>query len=393
MGNLQNQLRQLLNKSAWTNTEKQWLLKYLEAADTEDLRTLLQAQFETELKIDQKDKEYSEKILAIIHQRAGIRKKTGHETANNIRFLWRLAVASIIGLLVLGTYFLSKQDVLKKTTIGKVPKDIHDTGVLPGSNKATLTLANGSTIVLNDEQNGELAEQGNTKVLKLNGRITYQPADSGVGQVLYNTISTPRGGQYQVVLSDGTSVWLNSESSLRFPTAFAGKERNVGISGEAYFEVAKNKAVPFGVSVNGATVQVLGTHFNVEAYQDEAVLKTTLLEGAVRFIAGNNMVMLKPGQQAQLKENGNVNVLSEVDVDKVVAWKNGYFVFDGADLNTIAKQLSRWYDVEVVGTNEIDDKFYAEIPRNTKLPEVLHALELTGKVHFLLEGKKVIVKP
>lgn len=223
--------------------------------------------------------------------------------------------------------------------------------------------------------------------------MTYHPSDSGGDKVLYNTISTPRGGQYQVVLADGSSVWLNSESFLRFPTDFMGKERRVEISGEAYFEIVKNKAMPFVVSINGAEVQVLGTHFNVKAYKDETLLKTTLLEGSVKFVAGHTTLTLKPGQQSQLKEDGDVNVLSGVDVDKVVAWKNGYFDFDGEDLATITKQLSRWYDIEVIGTGKIDDRFYAEIPRNTKLSDVLHALELTGKVHFLIDGKKVMVKP
>jgi ferric-dicitrate binding protein FerR (iron transport regulator) len=256
-----------------------------------------------------------------------------------------------------------------------------------------LTLADGSTIVLNDEQNGELASQGNTKVLKLNGRITYQPSDVGSGKILYNTITTPRGGQYQVVLADGSSVWLNAESSLRFPTDFVGKERRVEISGEAYFEVAKNKAMPFVVSVNGAEVQVLGTHFNVQAYDDEAALQTTLLEGAVKFVAGNSAVTLKPGQQSQLDKNGDVTVSNEIDTDKIVAWKNGYFLFNGEGLSAITKQLARWYDVEVTGANKIGDKFYAEIPRATKLSDVLHALELTGKVHFTIEGRKVVAKP
>jgi ferric-dicitrate binding protein FerR (iron transport regulator) len=238
-----------------------------------------------------------------------------------------------------------------------------------------------------------LAAQGNTKVLKLNGRLTYQPSDSGAKTGLYNTIATPRGGQYQVVLADGSSVWLNAASSLRFPTNFVGKERRVEVKGEAYFEVAKNKAMPFVVVANGAEVQVLGTHFNVKAYDDEAVLRTTLLEGSVKFVSGSNTVTLKPGQQSRLKENGGVDVVNEIDVDKVVAWKNGYFDFDGESLETITKQLARWYDVEVVGTARIADQFYAEIPRSTKLSDVLHALELTGKVHFQIDGKKVTVTP
>lgn len=395
MKNKKSRLAELFNKPAWSDEEKQWLLNYLEEADTDDLKSLMKAQFEAEQAPSVKDQEYSAKILALIHEKIGVPKKQGRVVDGKVKFLRSLAAACIVGLLGFAGYVFFKPEA-ERSGPG-VPqtanaKPVRKNDVLPGGNKATLTLGDGSVITLSDEQNGELTAQGNTKVFKLNGQLTYRSADAKGSEVLYNTMSTPRGGQYQVVLADGTSVWLNSESSLRFPTGFVGKERRVEISGEAYFEVAKNKAMPFVVSVNGAEVQVLGTHFDVKAYKDEAVLKTTLLEGAVKFVFGSNTTSLKPGQQSQLKGNGEVNVLSGVDVDKVVAWKNGYFDLDGEDLGTIAKQLSRWYDVEIEGANKINDKFYAEIPRATKLSDVLHALELTGKVHFSIEGKKVMVR-
>jgi ferric-dicitrate binding protein FerR (iron transport regulator) len=252
-------------------------------------------------------------------------------------------------------------------------------------------LADGSTIILDNVQNGTLAQQGNTKVIKEDGKLAYNLTSTGINEVLYNTISTPRGGQYQVDLPDGSRVWLNAASSLHFPTAFVGKERRVEITGEAYFEVAKNKAQPFIVSVNGAEVQVLGTHFNVMAYNDENAIKTTLLEGSVKFVNGSTSSLLKPGQQSQLSENGQVKVVSNVDVDAVTAWKNGNFDFQGEDIETVMRQLSRWYNVDVVYRNKPDELFYAEIPRNTKLSDVLKALELTGKLRFGIEGKKIIV--
>ena len=234
----------------------------------------------------------------------------------------RIAVAaSVIGLLLFGAYsWFSRMDK-KEIATSEIKNSSYKNDVLPGGDKAMLTLADGSTIVLNDAQNGNLVQQGNTKVIKLDGKLAYNAANAGIGEILYNTISTPRGGQYQVELPDGSKVWLNAASSLHFPTAFVGKERRVEISGEAYFEVAKNKSMPFIVSVNGSEIQVLGTHFNVMAYNDEDAVKTTLLEGSVKFASGNNSSLLKPGQQAQLTTEGQVKVVSDVDVDEVVVLK------------------------------------------------------------------------
>ena len=263
----------------------------------------------------------------------------------------------------------------------------------PGDNKAVLTLADGSTVVLDDAQNGALALQGNTKVIKLNGRLNYKAATQATKEVLFNTISTPRGGQYQVQLPDHSLVWLNAASSLLFPTAFTCHQRSVEITGEAYFEVTKNNNMPFSVKAGNAQVQVLGTHFNIMAYNDEASLKTTLLEGAVTFSENNVIKVLAPGQQSQLFKNGKVKVVNGIEADEVLAWKNGVFDFQGADIGTVVRQLARWYDVDVVYKKEVADLFYAKIPRNTKLSVVLKALELTGKVHFEIDEKKIIVMP
>lgn len=305
----------------------------------------------------------------------------------------RIAVAaSVIGLLLFGAYsWFSRMDK-KEIATSEIKNSSYKNDVLPGGDKAMLTLADGSTIVLNDAQNGNLVQQGNTKVIKLDGKLAYNAANAGIGEILYNTISTPRGGQYQVELPDGSKVWLNAASSLHFPTAFVGKERRVEISGEAYFEVAKNKSMPFIVSVNGSEIQVLGTHFNVMAYNDEDAVKTTLLEGSVKFASGNNSSLLKPGQQAQLTTEGQVKVVSDVDVDEVVAWKNGMFDFEDASLGTVTRQLSRWYDVDIVNQNKnIEDLFVVEMPRSSKLSDVLKVLELTGNIKFEIDGKKIIV--
>jgi transmembrane sensor len=301
------------------------------------------------------------------------------------------AAACIIGVLALSAFLWLGHGENKEIAQGK-SNNSSITNAAPGGDKAILKLADGSTVVLDDAQNGALAQQGNTKVIKLNGKINYN-ATSKTNEVLYNTISTPRGGKYQVELADGSQAWLNAASSLRFPTAFTGKERRVEITGEAYFEVAKNKAMPFVVSLNGAEVQVLGTHFNVMAYSDEAAFKTTLLEGAVKFVRNDVSSILKPGQQAQLSKTGKVKVVDGVDLDEVIAWKNGMFNFQGVDIGTIARQLSRWYEVDIDYDHTIDDLFYAKVPRSTKLSEVLRLLELTGKVHFQIDGRKIIAKP
>lgn len=315
-----------------------------------------------------------------------------------VRMNWYKWVAAAIIIVMLGTtaYFtIYRQPGSNEIANEATPQERFKNDILPGGNKAVLTLADGSTIILDDAQNGALAQQGNTKVIKLGGKLSYDPANSGTNEVLYNTIATPRGGQYQIELPDGSQVWLNAASSLRFPTAFAGKERRVEISGEAYFEVAKNKAMPFVVGVNGAEVQVLGTHFNVMAYGEEKALKTTLLEGSVRFVSGSKKSMLKPGQQSQLNKEGQVKVLSSVDVEEVMAWKNGMFHFENADIEKVMRELSRWYDVEVVyQTENIKQLFVGQVSRHLKLSEVLTALEqLTDDVKFKIEGKRIIVMP
>lgn len=394
MINQPNELERLFAKPEWTAEEAQWLLNFLEDTDATELKEFMQRLFLEDLENSKViDPVLSEKLLGKIQQKIIADQK--QERAKLMR-LWtlRLAAACFVSFLVLSTYLWVKNNSKQPIAQTQPAKEPYKNDVAPGGDKAILTLANGSTVVLNDAQNGTLAQQGNTKVIKLNGKLGYNAASgSGTSEILYNTVSTPRGGQYQVELPDGSMVWLNAASSLRFPTSFAGKERRVEITGEVYFEIAKNKAMPFIVSVNGAEVHVTGTHFNVMAYNEEASLETTLLEGAVNFVKGGNNTILKPGQQSQLTKNGQLKTVNDVDVIKVMAWKNGYFNFGGSDFEMIARQLSRWYDVEVVYDRKIDDLFYAEIPRNTMLSDVLKALELTGKIHFKIEGRRIVVMP
>jgi ferric-dicitrate binding protein FerR (iron transport regulator) len=231
-------------------------------------------------------------------------------------------------------------------------------------------------------------------VKQSNGQLAYNTQNEKPTEVLYNTLTTPRGGQYQLVLPDGSKVWLNAASAISYPTAFTGSERKVEIKGEAYFEIAKNTAMPFIVKVNDAQVQVLGTHFNINAYSDEDAIKTTLLEGAVKVTKDAASTLLKPGQQAILGRSSNeIRVQENTDLDAVLAWKNGYFSFNQTDLATIMRQIARWYDVDIVYSDKVPERrFGGEIPRNTNAAEVLKMLE-ESKVHFRIEGRKVIVLP
>jgi hypothetical protein len=331
---------------------------------------------------------------------AELRKQIGQPvkviSMKSFRKLYRLTAAAMIIIVIsAGIYFYltrsSGQQQIAGAGIQAVKKD-----VFPGSNKAVLTLANGSSIILNDAQNGVLTKQGNTQVQKVEaGQLVYNASDIKSKEVLYNRISTPRAGQYQVVLPDGTKVFLNSASSIRFPTAFIGKKREVDISGEVYFEVAKNAAMPFRVNINGgeAAIEVLGTHFNVNAYADEAVVKTTLLEGAVKVTKGNATGLLKPGQQAQFNKKDKIEIINDVDIELAVAWKNGFFLLKNADIPSMMRQISRWYDVDIVYEGKIPDrKFGCSISRNVNLSNILQALEASN-VHCKIEGRKLIVLP
>jgi ferric-dicitrate binding protein FerR (iron transport regulator) len=385
-------LRKLLGETEWTSKEMQWLLNYLENSDGTELIQLMQKHFSEDLENSRGiSPETSAKLFKAIHDKISAESKPVRRRVIPLR---KIAVAAtVMGLLLLSTFLLYNRNTSKETANAEVDKRRFKNDVLPGGDKATLTLADGSTVVLDDARNGTLAQQGSSKVIKVDGKLMYDPANNNSKEIVYNTISTPNGGQYQLELPDGSLVWLNATSSIHFPTSFVGKERRVEVTGEAYFEVAKNRDMPFIVTVNGSEVQVLGTHFNVNAYSDEDNVKTTLLEGSVKFVSGTNINMLGPGQQSQLASNGLIKVVSNVDVDEVVAWKNGMFDFDNAGIETVMRQLSRWYDVEIEYKGKTDDQFIAEMRRNIKLSDALKALELTGKVKFEIQGKKIIVLP
>ena len=354
---------------------------------------------------------YWQKVFRKILQIANGNKRT--VIPNTRIFTWPrvAAAASILILFTAGIYTLITYSG-KHEIPGGITNTIHN-DVAPGGNKATLTLADGRTIVLETVSNGIVTKQGATEIKKQNNQLMYDASNAIAGirnTPTYNTITTPRGGQFQITLPDGSKVWLNAASSIKFPIVFMGKERKVEIAGEAYFEVAThytpslnanpkmsgsnpNAKVPFIVSVNGMEVKVLGTHFNINAYPDEKAIKTTLLEGRVQVTSAlNSSVVLSPNQQALLDAKGILSV-KEIDPDDIIAWKDGLFRFDDANIQSIMRQLARWYNLDVTyETVPAIHNITGEVPKNISLKTLLKALEIND-IHLKIEGRKVTVMP
>lgn len=283
-----------------------------------------------------------------------------------------------------------------------LPKDkaatvsLHD--IAPGQTTALLTLANGSKLVLDSTAIGQLAQQGGTVVLNGKGTLRYQQKDPS-DELLFNTLSTANGETYAIELADGSKAWLNTGASIRYPVAFAAGERKVEVTGEVYFEIARDKTKPFIVQVkgqkdNGMDVQVLGTHFNLNAYNDETIIRTTLIEGSVKIKRAGTETLLAPGQQAQVG-NGVTKVVPNANIEAVTAWKNGRFYFDKNDIAVVMRHLAKWYNVDVVYEGaKPTKKFIGEMERNLMLSQVLRGLEYTTGVHFRIDARerKLIVE-
>lgn len=306
-----------------------------------------------------------------------------------LRTAWARYAAAIVLFLGIGAYFWNTRQPVKSVATQSTPVSLKNNAD-PGSNKAILTLSDGRKIILDSAANGQLAQQGNATIKKNgDGQITYlAEEDTNLSQpIIFNTMSTPRGGQYQLTLPDGSRVWLNAESSITYPAVFTGATREVSITGEVYFEVAQNAALPFKVKAGGALIEVLGTHFNINAYSDEPVIKTTLLEGSVKVVKGKNKQILKPGQEAQFSDESNaINLIDDADTDEAIAWKNGTFDFRDQDIETVMRQIGRWYNMEIVYEGKKPGvRVLSMISRNTDLVTVLKSLELIG-LHFKVEG-------
>ncbi len=339
-------------------------------------------------------REQSDAIYASIfnaRKEAAGKGKSYRVTSNFRRFA---AAAAITGILVFVSLmvFRNNNNTDKKNT-GKetiaVKKSL-PTDVAPGKEGAVLTLEDGKQIALDSTGNGLLASQGNIQVTKTSGQISYQGQDK---EATYNTMTTPRGRQFSLVLADGSKVWLNAASAVRFPTAFISNERKVEIKGEAYLEIAHDPAKPFHVMINGLDITVIGTRFNVNAYQDESAIKTTLVEGKIMMDNGSDKVILQPGQQAQLNGSNKFRVINDIDVEDVIAWKNGLFTLDGTDAEILMKQIARWYDIEIIQEGPLPKKrFVGSISRNINLSDLVKALNELG-IQCRLENRKLIVQP
>lgn len=325
----------------------------------------------------------------LLHEVIAVDKTAEHETpVRSIKISWWRYAAAVILLIGMGTivYFYTNKE--EAVTVVKT----NETDIAPGGEKAILTLADGTTIILDNAANGKLAQQGNTQVVKLsNGEITYNASEENTKAILWNTMSTPAAGQYQVTLPDGTKAWLNAMSSITYPTTFTGKTREVKIKGEVYFEVTSNKQKPFIVDIEGrSTVEVLGTSFNINAYDNEENIKTTLLEGSVKINANNQSAILKPGQQAVVDQTLSVN--PNANIDQAIAWKKGLFSFNDTGIKSVMRQLERWYDVKVTYQGAAPDiSLKGKMYRNVNLSAVIDFLQKTG-VNCHMEGKTIIVE-
>jgi transmembrane sensor len=383
--NQQDLFQHLLNK---------YLNYSISPSETEKLRQLLNDpiyQKQLELKMDHEfaSEKYSEEesieIRNLVFDK--IEQKGIYHTGKVIAYprLKKLAMAvSVVFLLgfIAWIFFATKN----QNVSSPVAKKQHV--ISPGSFKAKLTLADGSTIVLDSTALGELTKQGNTTIIHEDDQLVYKEVGRS-NSLVYNTISTSRGETYSLKLTDGTHVYLNSASTVRFPVAFSGTERRIEITGEAYFKVAKNTSQP----VNGMAVQALGTEFNINAYSDESVSKTTLIEGLVEVSVDDYPFAekLKPGQQAKLIGN-TLSVVKDVNIDEVIAWKDGYFHFESADLQSIMRQFSRWYDVEVQYEGVIsEERYFVIISRKNSLNSVLKALQ-ANDINFRIDENRLIVK-
>lgn len=382
----------LVNNSI-NKTQLDELAKYIKATEhSPDVDAILQEHWNTITSLTE-DAVPKEKIYhKIITDKRFKSSRTVKLYQHLIRYT---AGAAAVLLMAVGAYLAFRSKAPEQQPQVAIVKKNTDTNKTTNATETVLALADGSQIILSGTKNGTLAQQGNTSINQLNGQLIYK--DMGINlnaTTLYNTITTPKGRNFELTLLDGTKVWLNAASSLSYPVAFNSTERRVKISGEAYFEVAKNKRQPFVVEANGTEIKVLGTHFNVSTYDDDPSVKTTLIEGAVKVAKNNSEIMLTPGKQAIAFNNTDHIKVLNADTEGVMAWKNGYFNFSNEDITTVMKTLARWYDIEVEYAPGVKGKTYGgTISKFEDIDKMLSSIELTGTVHFKKEGRKVLVTP
>ena len=380
-------LYRLLKNEVLDNTEQRELDTWL-AASNYNRQLLVEVMNEGLLEEEIKDLLQRDKRAAWQLVAARIDEEKKVFSLPSLKRWWPAAVILIVVLGAAAWFLLrtpAPPPVVKKEEPAK--------DIAAGVNRATLALADGSTVMIDSNDNRTLPQQGTSKVMTENSQLIYSVIATSQEVVPYNILRTQRGEAYaSLSLADGSKVWLNAASSIRYPVSFSGSQRVVEVTGEAYFEVAKAGGRPFVVKVrNKADVTVLGTHFNINAYDDEATLTTTLLEGAVKVTNNNNSSLLQPGQQAVVQANGEIKINKDADVEQAVAWKNGFFNFSRDSIKTVMRQVARWYNADVEYRGNITETFNGGIPKQVNLSRVLQLLEKTGGVHFQINGRKIIV--
>lgn len=381
------------------------LQKYIEGTATEEESKLIEAYYNLLLsksklesaKNEKEDEEFRKELFGKIRSRIREKEQVNVKVIRSLPKVWKTAAAFVI-LIGCGIifYITRTKQGSGGSAISAIEQKNKTDQIKPGGNIAVLTLANGEKIPLDSTSNGSLAKQGNVHLIKLNsGQLRYKRTseENEKDQTLYNTLSTPRGGQYEVILPDGTKVWLNAVSSLHYPVAFTGKTRTVEIKGEGYFKVAPDAKKPFIVKVGHVKIEVLGTRFNVNSYEDEDNVKATLENGSIRVTKGEKRVLLKPGEEVGFNKRTGVMKVGVANLTAAIAWKNGLFYFHNTNIKEIMKQVSRWYNVKVTyETHELDHKSYSgTLPRYSDVSALLKMLEMTGTVHFKIRDRTIIV--
>ncbi len=395
-----SRLQQLLTQyfdNSITRTDCEELLNYLDEGNP----SIISAAIDQALMKDkpevlwfnpERQKYVYSKLISEIHERQAIATQQA-APRNRSAIPWMKVAALLVAVISIGILLVNKKQQGINTS--SIASESKTSITLPEHNQAILTLADGSTILLNDSLDGILAREPGVEIKKAeDGSIFYEAkqADISNGTLRYNTFSTPKGSTYQILLPDGTKVWLNTSSSIRYPVAFTGNERQVSLTGEAYFEVAHNASKPFSVEANGSMIQVLGTHFNVSAYADEHRTTTTLVEGSVNVSKNEKTVLLKPNQQAIVDELTGTIRQSTADVRSVVAWKNGYFRFENESIEDIVDKISRWYDIDAVEyQGEFNERFTGTFQRSKNIAQLFSHLEKLAPIHFEIRERRVVI--
>jgi transmembrane sensor len=383
-----------------SEAERHELLDYLQSGEADghdlEIHRLVTRAFSRAATSPSLAPEAAQRILTAILEGAAVSVESGTEPGasgplaapiRRLRWVRRLSAAAVLILIVGGYLWWNHKNVTQSSRIVAPVADIS-----PGRNAAILTLSGGRQIRLDSAVRDTVLTEGAAIVANSQGHLAYNPGNAPTAEAVYNTLTTARGNQYQLLLPDGTRVWLNASSSITYPTSFTGPTRTVSITGEAYFEVAQNASRPFHVTAAGEDIAVLGTSFNMNTYLDEPSSRSTLVEGSIRVTVGGVSRVLRPGEQARVS-GGGIVLVPDADLEQALAWKNGYFHFSNSSLQEVMRQLARWYDVEIEYKGEIPDRqFGGEISRNSNASEVLKILELS-KIHFRIEGKKIIVMP